>query len=319
MANSACMKELASRIWENAEHEIGGMGRCINVGGVPVTFPYQDVEQVPFNEQIPTGICASYLAMKDLHDPETMPAEWIKFIQKAGAVRERKGCNHPVNLIYAVHFVLEDFPVAAREENLFAFKALPEGSPDLSDGERVRDVVSSVLASPRLSALLVETLKSLIPDMPSGAFLNQDKAVEVIRDEGIQDGVLLNIGCGLGENTGEWGEKTGLKPVGFDRQYHPKWYKENWRDNKLGAQFARVDIAEALPMPNGSADVVVYENVVPHQTVESVAKTLDNVSRVLRDDGLLVIGPQTDDVSWENGGWTFLKKEAGELREIVRA
>ena len=69
-------------------------------------------------------------------------------------------------------------------------------------------------------------------------------------------------------------------------------------------------------MPKQSVDVVVYENVVPHQTVESVAKTLENVRLTLRDDGLLVIGPQTDDKSWDNGGWMFLKKELGELQEI---
>ena len=310
------MKELASRIWENAEHEIGGMGRCINVGGVPVTFPYQDVEQVPSNEPISPGICDSYLAMKGLHNPETMPETWIKFVQQVAVMRERKGCNSPINLIHAVNFVLEDFPKVARQENLSAFQVLPEGCPDLSDGKKVREVVDAMLASPRLSALLVETLKSLIPDMSCGAFLDRNKAVAVIKDEGIQDGILLDIGCGLGENTGQWGEKTGLKPIGLERQYHPKWYGDIWRDSKLGARFARADIAEALPMPKRSVEVVVYENVVPHQTVESVEKTLDNIRVALRDGGLLIIGPQTDEKSWDNGGWMFLKKELGELQEI---
>lgn len=316
MANAVCMKELAGRIWENAEHEINGMGHCLKIWGVPVTYPYEDVGQIPFNEPIPSGICESYLAMKDLHDPETMPLEWIEFIQEVGAIREKNGCNHPVNLVHAVNFVLEDFKEVARQENLLPFDVLPEGCPDLSDGKRVKDVVDSMLASPRLNALLVETLKSLIPDMSSGAYLNRSKAVKVIRDAGKQGGLLLDIGCGLGGNTAQWGKETGLKTIGIDRQYHPKWYGENWRDNKFGAQFARADIAEALPMPNESVDVVVYENVVPHQTQESVAKTLENVRLTLRDGGLLAIGPQTDEKSWEKGGWTFLKKAAGELREL---
>ena len=310
------MKELAGRIWENSEHEINGMGNCLKIGGVPVTFPYKSVEQSSFNEPIPAGICDSYLAMKDLHRPETMPEDWIAFIQQAAAAREKKGCNSPINLVHAVNFVLEDFKEAAQQEKLFSFDVLPEGCPDLSDRKKVREVVDAVLASPRLGPLLAQTVASLIPDMASGIFLDRNKAVETIKDEGIYDGILLNIGCGLGENTGQWGEKTGLKTIGVDRQYHPKWYRENWRDNKSGAQFARADIAEALPMPKQSVDVVVYENVVPHQTVESVAKTLENVRLTLRDDGLLVIGPQTDDDSWENGGWTFLRKVAGELREV---
>lgn len=316
MANLACMKELAGMIWENAEHEINGMGHCLEIGGVPVTFPYQSVEQASFNEPIPPKICDSYFAMKDLHRPGAMPEDWVGFIREAASIREQKGCNDPVNLVYAVCFVLEDFPEAARQENLSPFDFLPEGCPDLSDGKRVKQVVDSVLASPRLAPLLVQTITSLIPDMSSGAYLDRDKAVETIKDEGICDGILLNIGCGLGGNTAQWGKETGLKTIGIDRQYHPKWYGENWRDNKSGAQFARADIAEALPMLNESVDVVVYENVVPHQTVKSVAKTLENVRLTLRNGGLLAIGPQTDEKSWEKGGWTFLKKVAGELREV---
>ena len=106
--------------------------------------------------------------MKGLHNPETMPETWIKFVQQVAVMRERKGCNSPINLIHAVNFVLEDFPKVARQENLSAFQVLPEGCPDLSDGKKVREVVDAMLASPRLSALLVETLKSLIPDMSCG-------------------------------------------------------------------------------------------------------------------------------------------------------
>lgn len=316
MANSAYMKELASRIWENSEHEINGMGHCLEIGGVPVTFPYQSIEKASVKEPIPPKICDSYFAMKDLHRPGAMPENWVGFIQEVASIREKKGCNDPVNLVYAVCFVLEDFPEATRQENLSPFNFLPEGCPDLSDGKKVREVVDSVLVSPRLGPLLIQTITSLIPDMPSGAFLDRDKAVEIIKDEGICDGILLNIGCGLGVNTAQWGKETGLRPVGVDRQYHPKWYGKNWKDNKSGAQFVRADIAEAIPMPKESVSVVVYENVVPHQTVDSVEKTLENVHLALHDGGLLVIGPQADDDSWEKGGWTFLRKVAGELREV---
>ena len=106
---------------------------------------------------------------------------------------------------------------------------------------------------------------------------------------------MLDIGCGLGENTGQWGEKTGLKPIGLERQYHPKWYGDIWRDSKLGARFARADIAEALPMPKKIRRSCSLRECSSAPNSRKRRKTLDNIRVALRDGGLLIIGPQTDE------------------------
>lgn len=321
MAVPACVKELAHQVWTTAAHEIGKMHSCAEVGGVPVTFPYQDIEQVPSYEPIPLGVCQSYLAMRELHEPGTIAPEWVAFIQHIGVTRAQRGCNYPVDLVHAAYFVLEDYPDVAQQAGVLPFETLPEhegGGPDLSDGTKIREVINAMLESPRLHGLLSRTLEYLIPDLSSGAFVDREKATTVIRDAGIRSGTLVDIGCGMGDNTVQWKEQTGLRTIGIDRQFHPRWYGPYWRDHQSGAQFARADIAEALPVAEQSVDVVVYENVVPHQTEESVARTLEHVHRVLRDDGLLAIGPQHDEESDENGGWMFVRKEFGTLKKMLQ-
>lgn len=321
MAVPVCVKELAHRVWTTAAHEIGGMHSRAEVGGVPVTFPYQNVEQLPPYEPMPPGVIQSYLAMRELHEPGAMPPEWVTFIQDIGAMRAGRECNYPVDLVHAAYFVIEDHPDVAREAGIPPFATLPEhdgGGPDFRDGVKVREVIDAMLGSPRLHELLARTLECLLPDLSSGAFLDRERATTVILELGIPNGTLVDIGCGMGDNTVQWREQTGLNTIGIDRQFHRRWYEPYWRTNQSGAEFTQADIAESLPMATQSVDVVVYENVVPHQTERGVAQTLEQVQRVLRDDGLLAIGPQHDEESDEHGGWMFLRKESGTLKKMLQ-
>lgn len=98
---------------------------------------------------------------------------------------------------------------------------------------------------------------------------------------------LIDIGCGMGTFAIEAAER-GAAAVGIDPAAAAVRTARRVAGGTSGVHFIRADAA-ALPLANGSTDVVLAADVTEHLDDDTLARILDESVRVLRPDGLLVL------------------------------
>lgn len=95
---------------------------------------------------------------------------------------------------------------------------------------------------------------------------------------------LLEVGCGEGGNLKLLASPPS-QTIGVDYSHE----KVRWAaDQVSGARFARAD-ATRLPFRDGSFDIVLCRDVLHHMTVSEKKSTFDEIVRVCREAGQIVI------------------------------
>jgi SAM-dependent methyltransferase len=113
---------------------------------------------------------------------------------------------------------------------------------------------------------VVDTLRTYLPDLD------------------IQDLDVLDVGCGDAGVAIAFAE-AGARAAGIE-PYAPSVERGAVRVREHGVEVdLRVGVAEALPYPDASFDLVILDNVLEH--VADQARTLAEIRRVLRPAGLL--------------------------------
>jgi hypothetical protein len=280
------------------------------VGDMRITFPYQEeIDNASYNDYFPEHIWRIYHACKSIMNTETMPQDWIRFLEDADRERQEKGSNIPLDLISSV-FVLS---LSSKR-----YKLLQAPDFELSKGEfigftdesRVREVISGVIADPQLRQELIGVAATLIPEI-STVDMDMGIVVEVLRHHGINSirNVLLDLGCGIGKRTLQWHKATGITTIGLDRGYKEKWYAPVWHGQQnTGVEFKKADFAKNIPLPSDSVDAVIMENVIQHVLEGSLAAGIRGMIRVLRPNtGLFFVGPQ--EINSDQRQWRMFRKE----------
>ncbi|HSV29955.1 MAG TPA: class I SAM-dependent methyltransferase, partial [Candidatus Omnitrophota bacterium] len=69
----------------------------------------------------------------------------------------------------------------------------------------------------------------------------------------------------------------------------PRQLKKAWAADKVADEEIVEGVGQALPVPDASADVVVFFNSLHHVPAEFMAKSLEEAARVLKPGGLVYI------------------------------
>ncbi len=110
-------------------------------------------------------------------------------------------------------------------------------------------------------------------------------------------GQFLDVGCGTGDNMKRAKQEFGCDVHGIDPS--PGAHGVGRYSDQTG-EIQSMDIrqggAESLPFESGSMDVVFCSHVLEH--VNDTKKSLQEMKRVLKDDGTLIIGMPTAAMAW---------------------
>lgn len=293
---------------DNYLESIGFGNSELVVRGVKIDFPYSEVACASYDSYVPAGVFKSYEEMSELFNPERIPPKWINFIKEVDKERRNNGCDGPIDLGSGLYFLTEESALA-RKSGLPKLGRLDEGGIDFQDGKKIEKMINQVLDDPKLRSEYKAILCCLMPDVSHG-WLDEDSIGKVLQKLGVKKGILLDLGCGTGEKTEIWSEKLGILTVGVERQYHEHWYGPYWRDGirkKNNLAFVRGDFKRGLPIKDECADAAIFQFVAQHITEESMECGLQEASRVLKNGGLLFVGPQC---SQGHSGWRIFRKES---------
>lgn len=118
----------------------------------------------------------------------------------------------------------------------------------------------------------------------------RDKEWEVLKKEIPNGSRFLDVGCGAGYAMQNAEKDLNCTCEGIDPEPGThgvgRYIKEMVKDNKIVKAFS-----EDLPYENATFDVVFSSHVLEH--VKDEQKSLEEMNRVLKDDGLLIIGMPT--------------------------
>lgn len=269
----------------------------ILVGDVKVRFPYCELEYSSDRGyyQSPT-VWDSKKCLYDLFT-NNLPPEWIPFIKEVGKRRILAGNNTPMDLVTGVGFILEENSEYVKSAGIKPYTKDANDDYDYTNIPDLIGTVNSVIHDKYLGNLLVKNLTIQIFDQ-GGNWDSNNTINKIFKDLAFQGKIVLDIGVGTGRKTVERFKETGVNTVAIDRQYHPLHYGEYWKNVNPKIQFIRSDAAEGIPLPTRSVDFALMECVVPHITQKSLENMLQETARVLKDNGVLIVGPEEED--WED-------------------
>jgi len=119
----------------------------------------------------------------------------------------------------------------------------------------------------------------------------------------IEKGNFLDIGCGVGISL-DLARKEGCTVFGVDP--NPKW--EGLRNNLTTLEFSEDTIkkaySESLPFLDNMFKTVYSSHVLEH--VDDLEKTLQEMNRVVSENGVIIIGVPTATMAWINWITQFL-------------
>lgn len=97
--------------------------------------------------------------------------------------------------------------------------------------------------------------------------------------------VFLDLGCGLGRHTILFA-KNNFKVLAFDLSEDALKKTKQWAEelNLSNINFSRGDMLK-LPYENSSVDCILCRNVISHTDTDGMKKIINEIDRVLRNDG----------------------------------
>jgi ubiquinone/menaquinone biosynthesis C-methylase UbiE len=119
----------------------------------------------------------------------------------------------------------------------------------------------------------------------------------------IKGGKFLDVGCGAGYAMKLAKEQCGCDTYGIDPDPGAHGVGRNEGDFMNNLNISK-GFSENLPFPSGSFDVVYSSHVLEH--VSDTEKTLTEMNRVLKQDGVLVIGMPTATMAFINAVTQYL-------------
>jgi ubiquinone/menaquinone biosynthesis C-methylase UbiE len=119
----------------------------------------------------------------------------------------------------------------------------------------------------------------------------------------LKPGKFLDVGCGSGYAMKLAKEDLGMEAYGIDPNPGAHGVGRNDTLYMDGLQIQQ-GFSEDIPFPDGSFDVVYSSHVLEH--VKDTDKTLQEISRVLKPDGVIIIGMPTATMAFVNAITQYL-------------
>lgn len=294
---------------------------------------------------------------KHLVSEEWLGEDVLDFLLQIQAKREEAGLSDPLDYLSSLLLILknnkmtetgllmsdyargllaelnevdiEEIPNFTEVDGYNGFFAFPQYVEQLARLCFTDDVMKSAL---------VDHLTFQCGDLSAG-WLDREEVFNLFKHLGLDTGVLLDVGCGVGLTSQILRERTNFQVLSFDRQYNGAYYLWNNADQR--GLFAKAEMRQ-IPLKNNSVDVAYLEFITTHTTPEVLASSLDELLRVVKENGFVIIGPyrkawivlQKEEVPeglmeesveiLEKGtqytfqrkhGYKFVKKEVNQLRE----
>lgn len=280
--NNMMESELAQSLFEDATYLVD-QDLALPMFGVPIYF--DEVSTAMFRHQ-------------------ENDKKWEEFLKEAQKLRDQSGTVGSISLLQGLYMFSKSNKTLQGSLNGKEFIELED--------EGMLEVLNRVL-EPDLRPDFLREISYLVGDR-SINWLNKDIIVDLLRDKGLNKGILLDLGCGVGEQINEWRTKSGLTVIGLDRQYHTPWYDEVWHQRIPELGFVQADFRVGIPLQDNSVTATVMEYVVNHIDQRSLALGLQETKRVLREDGILVVGPQ-DTYKPATPHWRIFEKKGNNLLE----
>ncbi len=300
-------------------------GGFVEIEGIRVTHPYLHIYMPAAYESMDQEMLDSYDqmvasvdAMYELFEQQEIPNSWKDFFKEVDEIRKRNGCETPIDIVSGIMFFALEKKDLASELDIKPFKILPSGWPDLSDKDKVRRQIDVVINHPKARTSLEELLAYQTPDM-SGNSASVEVLKSLVELRKLEHGVAVDLGCGTGDRTSDLAKQIDMRFIGVERQFHPDYYKL-WVDPESPVTFIRTDARE-LGIVDGSADLILIENVSQHTTTEALSNIIREASRILKPEGILAISPQEYEYKGRDrkndGSWRFFEKMTNSRGETV--
>jgi SAM-dependent methyltransferase len=128
------------------------------------------------------------------------------------------------------------------------------------------------------------------------------RLLETLKQAGAT-GRILDLGCGDGRHL-VFLAKQGLAPVGLDKAFWGVRRAQEWAAReRLEFCLVCADIG-SLPWKAGSFDTVISIQVIHHQRLDAIRKTVTEVRRLLRAGGLFYFTvPKYPPKGWKGNGY----------------
>jgi ubiquinone/menaquinone biosynthesis C-methylase UbiE len=125
----------------------------------------------------------------------------------------------------------------------------------------------------------------------------RDKEWDEVKEYIQPESKLLDVGCGAGYNLIKAQEELDCKCFGVDPD--PGGHGVGRYDYKESQELnIQPGFAENIPFEDNSFDVVICSHVLEH--VKDKSKSLQEINRVLKEGGVLIIGMPTAAMAWVN-------------------
>ncbi|MFW9788837.1 MAG: class I SAM-dependent methyltransferase [Candidatus Thorarchaeota archaeon] len=131
-----------------------------------------------------------------------------------------------------------------------------------------------------------------------------NRVVKIIRAKG--GSRILDLGCGTGRHV-VYLSRLDFDVYGFDASQKAISMTEEWlASENLEANICKHQMEDAFPYEDNYFDAVVSIQVIHHNLVKDIRKTIKEIERVLKPDGLLFVtvpvlrpGPVSEDDDWK--------------------
>ena len=113
------------------------------------------------------------------------------------------------------------------------------------------------------------------------------RLVKIFKKNGFKR--ILDLGCGTGRHTIYFAKK-GFDVYGFDSSKTGVNYTKRWlKKEKLKANVIVHDVTKRFPYPDDFFDAIISIKVIHHNKLEKVRKTIKEIKRILKKDGIIFI------------------------------
>ncbi|MEP7103249.1 MAG: class I SAM-dependent methyltransferase [Candidatus Dojkabacteria bacterium] len=247
----------------------------------------------------------------DIWSLEKLAPDWLAFINEVIDERELIGRDNSINIFSVITLLIDNNPEILLKVKHILDSDFLDDIEVFTDKVKIIQLVNFFLEDLELRNLLRRTLIDYMPFM-SANWVQVRDAKEFIKGLNLDGGLVLDLGCGDGENTADL-VGAGYKVIGIDKQYFPEQFDGNWRKQQDGLEF-KVGDAEHLDYPRNSVDVIVMTSVIGHYTEEAITRILKEARRIVKPNGYILIGPQHLGSIWFD--YRVLKKAKRALKEL---
>jgi len=127
---------------------------------------------------------------------------------------------------------------------------------------------------------------------------DMEKIVDIFRENQVQK--ILDIGCGTGRHL-IFLSKKGFKMYGFDASPKGISIAKQWlKEENLRAEIKHHKMEEPFPYPNNNFDGIISIQVIHHNRMKDILRTIGEIERVLKKGGLIFITFPKLGENWDN-------------------